>query len=56
MVRYIQYRYRGSPLETVDECETIQEARYLLGEYRLGAPAGCYYYVSQRCCNEWRDK
>ena len=41
--------------ETVDECDTWKEAKYLLGEYRLGDRYG-HYYISHRPCNSWRDR
>lgn len=51
---YIQ-RKDENYLETVDEFETHYEALQMLREYSFGDPSG-YYYLSQRCCNDWRDK
>lgn len=48
---YIQRRSRG--LETVDEFETMTEARAMLAEYRLADPYG-FYYLSRRPCRGWK--
>jgi len=53
-MRYIQ-RKDGNDLETVDQCETIREARYLVNEYRICDPSALYY-ISNRCCKHWRDR
>lgn len=48
---YIQLRRFG--LETVDEFQTMREARAMLAEYRLADPTG-HYYLSRRPCRAWR--
>lgn len=42
-------------VETVDECETIKEARILLKEYRISSSYYSGIYFSQRCTNEWKN-
>lgn len=51
-MRYIQRRGDGY-LETVDEFTTYREARDMLKEYRMSDPSA-HYYISQRCCANWR--
>lgn len=48
---YIQRR-EGVDLETVDEFNTIKEARAMLREYRMSDPAA-NYYLSRRACKAW---
>jgi len=48
---YIQ-RKDAHYLETVDEFETIKEARRCLAEYRFADSAGLYY-LSSRACKAW---
>lgn len=50
---YIQRR-ESRQLETVDEFETLKEARAMLIEYRISDPTATYY-LSRRPCNEWRQ-
>lgn len=50
---YIQRKGDGY-LETVDEFETRKEAKAMLVEYRMIGDAN--YYLSSRCCKDWRDK
>lgn len=50
-MRYIQ-RKDGRDLETVDEAETMKDARYLVGEYSLADPYA-NYYISSRPCRDW---
>lgn len=52
-MKYIQRRGDGY-LETVDEFETMKEARAMLAEYRMGDPYA-HYYISSRACKEWRE-
>jgi hypothetical protein len=52
-MKYIQRRGEGY-LETVDEFETMKEAREMLKEYRLAEPSASYY-ISSRCCKSWRE-
>ena len=55
-MKYIQRKDRQfNYLETVDEFETFREALKMLKEYRLADPIGDYY-ISQRCCNDWRNE
>ena len=49
---YIQRKGDGY-LETVDEFETIKEARLMLTEYRM--IGGAIYYISTRCCKAWKE-
>lgn len=55
MTYYIQYKYPGQPLETIDECETLREANRMLAEYRMAFPPGSVLYVSSRSCKQWRE-
>ncbi len=48
---YIQRRGNGY-LETVDQFDTLKEARLMLAEYRMSDPLG-YYYISSRACKGW---
>ena len=50
---YIQ-RKDNRWLETVDEFETLKEAREMLREYILGDNFA-EYYISTRCCKAWRE-
>ena len=50
---YIQRR-DACQLETVDEFETMKEARAMLAEYRLSDPAA-HYYISRRACRDWKQ-
>jgi hypothetical protein len=54
MPKYIQRKGQGY-LETVDEFETLKEARAMLKEYRI-ADNRAKYYISSRACKEWREK
>ena len=54
MTQYIQ-RKDLNGLETVDEFETFKEALAMLKEYRIG-DTSAEYYLSTRCCKEWRTK
>jgi len=50
---YIQRKGDGH-LETVDEFETLKEAREILIEYTLCDYSGVYY-ISSRCCKAWKE-
>jgi len=50
---YVQ-RKDSNYLETVDEFETMKEAREMLKEYRMSDPYG-YFYLSQRACKDWNN-
>jgi len=50
-VTYIQRKGDGY-LETVDQFDTVLEARLMLSEYRLADPYA-HYYISSRACKEW---
>ena len=52
-MKYIQ-RKDESGLETVDEFETMREAREMLTEYLVSDPSACYY-ISSRPCKGWTD-
>jgi len=41
--------------ETVDEFDTLREARNTLHEYRMSDPSG-RYWISSRCCRDWKDR
>ena len=51
---YIQRRGDGY-LETVDEFETLKEAKAMLAEYRMSDPTA-EYYISRRACKDWKDE
>lgn len=53
MTIYIQRRSYGY-LETIDEFETMEEAKAMLAEYRL-ADTNAHYYLSTRCCRAWKE-
>ena len=50
-MKYIQLRGEYG-LETVDEFETMKEAREMLKEYQQ--LSGGTYYISSRACRDWR--
>lgn len=50
---YIQRLGQGYR-ETVDEFESPAEARKMVKEYRMADPSA-HYYLSQRCCANWRE-
>ena len=50
---YIQRRGDGY-LETVDEFETLKEAKLMLAEYRMSDPTA-EFYISRRPCKAWRE-
>lgn len=54
MIYYIQMKREGCPLETVDEFETLKEARAMLDEYRYADPPA-HYYISTRPCKAWKE-
>ena len=37
---YINYKYKGQPVETIDKAETRKDAIYLLNEYRVAFNEG----------------
>jgi len=49
---YIQRR-ESRQLETVDQFETLKEARAALIEYRISDRTATYY-LSRRPCKQWR--
>ena len=54
---YINFKYRNSFTETIDECETRKEARFLLGEYTSGSGnPDSKYWISTRSTKEWRER
>ena len=53
-VIYINRKDSYGNFETVDQFNNGRKyAIEMLKEYRLGDPSG-YYYISQRCCKDWR--
>jgi len=50
---YIQLK-QGYHLETVDEFDTLKEAKKMLAEYRLGDLYSSYY-ISSRPCKNWKE-
>ena len=52
-MKYIQ-RKEGRDVETVDEFETMKEAREMVKEYRISDNTA-HYYISSRCCKDWRE-
>jgi len=54
---YINFKYGNSFTETIDECTTRKEARYLLGEYTYGGgQPNCKYWISSRSTKDWRER
>jgi hypothetical protein len=51
---YIQRRDNNG-LETVDQFETMREAKAMLAEYRMADKFG-HYYLSSRACKAWGIK
>lgn len=51
---YVQ-RKDSQHLETVDEFETLREARAMLAEYCMADPSA-HYYLSRRPCRAWKAK
>jgi len=51
---YIQCFWNNNKrtLETVDEFDTLKEAKQMLKEYRMSDPTG-QFYLSSRCCANW---
>ena len=50
-MRYINFKYGNQDIETIEECETFKEAKYLLKEYQLSDRTG-NYWISQRKVQE----
>lgn len=50
---YIQRKGQGY-LETVDEFETLKEAKQMIIEYRMSDPSGGFY-LSGRPCKVWKE-
>lgn len=50
-MKYIQ-RKDSHILETVDQFETVKEARRMLIEYRI-SDTSASYYISSRACKNW---
>lgn len=50
---YIQRR-DGNTLETVDEFESLREAKAMLREYQIADCAE--YYISSRACKDWNRR
>lgn len=45
---YINYRFNNEN-ETIEECETLQDAEYLLNEYQISDRRGEYWISRKRC-------
>jgi len=52
-MKYIQRNGQGY-LETVDEFETLKEAREMIVEYNM-SDNSAYYYISSRACKKWKE-
>ena len=50
---YIQRKGQGY-LETVDEFETLKEAKAMLGEYII-SDYSAHFYISSRACKDWNN-
>ncbi len=49
-------RYEGHQgVETVDQFESMAEARKMLTEYRMADPSA-HHRISQRSTKQWREK
>ena len=53
-MKYINTNHNGK-VETVDEFETMKEAKLMLCEYNLSNRSN-YYYISSRSTKEWRER
>lgn len=53
-MKYIQRRDEYG-VETVDEFETMKEAREMIVEYKMSDPSASYY-ISQRSCKDWMER
>jgi len=53
-MKYIQLK-GDFGLETVDEFETMKEAKEMLIEYRMIGDRTSHYYISSRPCKDWKD-
>ncbi len=51
---YVNWKYQGA-IETVDEFETLTEARDMVTEYRLAFSDG-FVYLSRRSTKDWRER
>ena len=51
---YIQFKYQGQPLETIDSFTSIKDARRTLKDYQMGNIGGVYY-ISTRPCKSWNN-
>jgi len=53
-MKFINMKTPQGETETVDEFTTYKETKEMLKEYRL-CDRYNYYYISQRCCKDWRN-
>jgi hypothetical protein len=53
MKHYINSK-NGREVETIDEFDTLKEAKAMLTEYQMAH--GGNLYISTRCTKEWRSK
>ena len=49
-----EYRKQKDGIETVDEFESMAEARKMLEEYKISDPSA-HYGISQRSTKAWRE-
>lgn len=50
---FINFQHGKMPKETVDEFSTRKEALAMLQEYEM--VGGGRYWISSRCCANWRE-
>lgn len=55
MKRFINIKYKSGNRETIDEFDSVKEARENLKEYRMASP-DTTFYISRRFCKGWNDK
>lgn len=54
-MRYINTRYRGGPVETIDQFDTYREAAENAREYRMAFGPDFKIWVSRRATRDWRE-
>ena len=55
MIYYINIKTKEHGIETVDEFNSLQEAKESLIEYHR-SPDNLYYYISSRSTADWRNR
>jgi len=53
MMVYLNFQHGSFPKETVDQFDTMKEARAMLQEYEM--VGGGRYWLSSRCCANWKE-